>query len=367
MSQAIPITILFAYQGFDYDGLERKAGANSVESVLFKAIARQYSEQISMTHISRAKITYEHEHAAKQVLSLNLGGTTTLPSVEKLNQDLPATMRVFKILKVDEDFSARRTCEARTVEFLIPTYAFQYPPEVTHYCYPEQDQPDVTPEDMPKGGMFKTMSRKHDSMSRRQTFMKPPESTTPVQEQAKEKKNGLFSCFKNLFSKKKPSGSERLKQSLNATLTRQQPKQEIVEEGFTITLKRSVSRGNRTLQDVLAQDISEREKQEEQSNVFEPLQIPEPSPEERNMIRSYRMSRKQYSQVQSALALFNGTHNFHNYISGSVQDDSRCFVHIFNIECAPLEIHKNMEWIRIKVQAHSFARDQIRKMMGMKF
>lgn len=50
--------------------------------------------------------------------------------------------------------------------------------------------------------------------------------------------------------------------------------------------------------------------------------------------------------------------------SGSVQDDSRCFVHIYNIDAAPLEVHHGMEWLRIKVQANAFARDQIRRMMS---
>lgn len=49
---------------------------------------------------------------------------------------------------------------------------------------------------------------------------------------------------------------------------------------------------------------------------------------------------------------------------GSVQDDSRCFVHIYNIDASPLEVHNGMEWLRIKVQANAFARDQIRRMMG---
>lgn len=47
-----------------------------------------------------------------------------------------------------------------------------------------------------------------------------------------------------------------------------------------------------------------------------------------------------------------------------MQDDSRCFVHIFDIGASALEIVGDMEWIRVKVQANAFARDQVRRMMG---
>lgn len=116
----IPIAILFAYNGYSYDGLERKSSEKSIEALLFKAIAKQYSEQISMTHISRAKVTYDQEHAGKQVISVNLGGSDKLPDVSLVNKELPNDIKVFKIIKVHSEFSARRNCEARTIEFVIP-------------------------------------------------------------------------------------------------------------------------------------------------------------------------------------------------------------------------------------------------------
>jgi tRNA pseudouridine38-40 synthase len=125
------IAVLFAYDGHDFDGLERlnsfllrNNGENSIEHFLFKAIAAQYPEgtPIQMTHISRAATTHERENASKQVISLNLTGAPELPNVMAMNKLLPDSIRVFKVMQVDEDFSARRTCEARTVEYLIPVF-----------------------------------------------------------------------------------------------------------------------------------------------------------------------------------------------------------------------------------------------------
>lgn len=116
------IAVLFAYDGTQFDGLERERlnkESKTVEQALFKAFPR---DTTSITHISRASLTGAHEHAAKQVISLNYGGEE-IPEVEAVNAQLATeAIKVFKIIPVDKDFSARRTCEARTVEVLIPVF-----------------------------------------------------------------------------------------------------------------------------------------------------------------------------------------------------------------------------------------------------
>lgn len=185
---------------------------------------------------------------------------------------------------------------------------------------------------------------------------------------------GFVQYWKNLF-KPAQRGSEKLKASLDATLTRRSSylataaKAEVPEEEetFSTTLRRNMTTKNRSFTEVLNADINERDAYDsELSNAaFSPLDIPAPTDAEVFEIKSYRMPPRQYQTLTSTLALFSGTHNFHNYIRGSVQDDSRCFVHIFNIEASPLEIHNGMEWVRVKVQAQTFAHDQFRRMMGI--
>jgi tRNA pseudouridine(38-40) synthase len=357
--------------------LTRNKGENSIEHNLFKAFAAQFPSgtQVTMTHISRASSTHEGEHATKQVISLNLSSAVELPSATAMNKSLPDSIRVFKVMKVGSDFSARRTCEARTVEYLIPTYAFSHPPEVTEYCNQEEDVYSVMPMDGPKGGMFKTMKR-GQSLARRATFMRKgneadyndtaDEKEQPqVQQPPKlKKKFSLWNAFSSMFKSNTASGSERLKESLNATMTRGKKQSAADDENFSTTLGRTINR-NRNLEDVLAQDINERQMNDSTEMLFEPLSIPAPDAEELQNIRQFRLPESVYKRIVHSLALFNGTHNFHNFIPGSVQDDNRCFVRVFNIEAAPLEIHHGMEWVRIKVQARSFGRDQIKRMMGI--
>ena len=355
------VVLLFAYEGTNFDGLERNNGENSVEQVLFNSFATHYPSGTSLTisHISRAAVTYQGEHACRQVISFTLN-CEKLPTVEELNASLPETIRVLKIVDWP-GFSARRMCEARTVEFLIPTYAFTSPPESTEYCMPPDNVIEVLPEGMmPVGGMFQTGDRKK-SMKRR-----PGHTPTKVNlddDEGEKEKAGVFSsCFESFFGKKM-NGSERLKQQLNYTLTRRKDTP-VPDEGVASDLRRTLSR-KRDLKTVLQQDIQERQIFGKQQ--FSPLNIPEPNAEELTELRQYRLTMDQYDRIRFSLALFNGTHNFHNYIPGSVQEDTRCFVHINNIEAAPLEIHNGMEWLRVKVQATSFGRDMVRKMIGNRY
>eukprot|EP00842_Homolaphlyctis_polyrhiza_P003794 jgi/Hompol1/4415/HPOL_007092-RA len=126
------------------------------------------------------------------------------------------------------------------------------------------------------------------------------------------------------------------------------------EENFVATLKRSMSRHR---------NFDPAEYMGHEVTYHDPLNLPIPSEEERATLRGYRMTPSQYDHLRGILALFNGTHNWHNYVPGAAQDDPRCYIRILNVEASGLEQHEGMEWIRIKVQAQSFARYQIRRMM----
>ena len=360
MKNETSVVLLFAYDGSQLQGLERNNGDSSVEQILFNSIATHYPSGTALTisHISRAAITYQGEHACRQVISFSIS-TEKLPTVEDLNKSLPPTIRVFKILNW-QNFSARRQCEARTVEFLVPTYCFQAPPESTEYSmFQDDDELEEIPAGMmPVGGMFQTGDRKK-SMKRRPVTSQNVEQKPVIYEEDSEKSVGCFDCF---FPSKQMNGSERLKEHLSHTLTRNKKDKQVVDESVTSDLRRTLSR-KRDLTTVLGQDIKER--QEKNGNQqFSPLQIPEPNEQEVKELQQYRITKNQYDKIRFCLALFNGTHNFHNYIPGSVQEDSRCFVHINNIEAAKLEVHNNLEWLRVKVQANSFGRDMVRKICG---
>ncbi|KAJ2991074.1 tRNA pseudouridine synthase 1, partial [Globomyces sp. JEL0801] len=353
-------------------------GQNSIEATLFKALSKAVNKQLAFTHISRAATTMAGEHAAKQCISLSIKDIleNELPSTETINSLLPNDIRVFKIIVTTNNFSARRNCEARTFEYLIPSYAFSPPPEATLYCNPPlDDTDDPLPTTLPKGGLFDTL--KKSSLSRRNTFKQSPELDTSIiapsvansddtiNQPQKPTKISCFGNFKQIFKRKStPRGSAALKASLKTTLTRPTKTTDGNDENIVTTLHRSLSRGKKSTKQVFDDDIKEREELNTGRD-YSPLDIPPPTESQKQDLKAYRMSPEQYKAVTSSLALFNGTHNFHNYIPGSVQTDHRCFIQIFNIEASPLEIHNGLEWIRVKIVGRSFGREQIRRMMGM--
>ncbi|KAJ3084775.1 hypothetical protein HDU99_003473 [Rhizoclosmatium hyalinum] len=79
------------------------------------------SESVRMTGISRTGGSERGEFAVQQVLSLEvLSAMPKLPSANAVNALLPQSVRVFHITNIDKAFSARRMCESRTYEYLIP-------------------------------------------------------------------------------------------------------------------------------------------------------------------------------------------------------------------------------------------------------
>ncbi|KAJ8331772.1 tRNA pseudouridine synthase 1 [Batrachochytrium dendrobatidis] len=423
---SVRLAILYGYNGTGFDALERTKGEVTIEGTLLAVLASLLSAdgKATFTNISRASTTEAGEHASKQVVSFETHAPTPiiLPAVEAVNKLLPSSMRVFRIIPVASDFSARRTCEARTYEFLIPTYAFSPPPAAAHYAYAEQYSiPDlpISPSSRPQGDMFKTMKHGH-SLMRRHTLGKnggvdEKSANTPsvravspdsylkehgektvqgkvVDEDEPEPRGAMArmfgSCFMGLCRKKSElTGSEQLKASLYNTLEIPPDSSQTDESSVTLQRKNTQNANTKgagssifkdendepdTFVNTLHRSMSRHKNfdpkelnKEVPPEFFDPLVIPPPTTEQKASIRGYRMSQSQKVSLCNILSLFNGTHNWHNYIPGADQSDPRCYIRIINIDVRDTELHEGMEWVRIKIQAPAFARYQVRRMMAL--
>ncbi|KAJ1563761.1 tRNA pseudouridine synthase 1, partial [Nowakowskiella sp. JEL0078] len=294
--------------------------------------------------------------------------------VTQINAILPPQIKVYSISRPNLDFSARRSCDARTYEYLVPTYVFSPPPSNTLYCNPYIDEP--IPEDLhvPNETLFKTL-RRGGNTQRRPTVPSSAPQAPQINRQASQpahlddgKKTGTISRF--IQSLKRPVKSEIPKSSGSKIIAAQNEEIEN-EEPIMSTIKRSLSRknNNRSKSATREGEVDRRfvEDQEALYNAepifYDPLELPR-SEENNSELRRYRISQNQYDLLQHIVGLFRGTHNFHNYIPGATYEDPRCYMRILNIECSRPEEHAGMEWVRIKVQAKAFARFQIRKMIG---
>ncbi|KAJ3034462.1 tRNA pseudouridine synthase 1 [Rhizophlyctis rosea] len=464
------LAILYAYNGSEFQGLERQKGLKTVEGTLLSAVASvasgaDASRKVSLINISRASTTEEGEHASRQVLSLEIvGESAVIPSAQSLNEIVPSGITVFDVVELSQNFSARRTCDARTYEFLIPTYVLAPPPHESHYRYPEQldeEEEDIYPPDNleggPAGGLFTTLKRgtsikkslsRNKSMSRARSLSRsassapahalmteapPPMPTdsvpkpqpivaapTPVVEpisppasppQFQKKKNPIMNFFSTLTRGGNKKSAEPARpqplaraasyaQNDEAPYTAQNiPRPAPIpqepsyastshvsfstsapagadDQGIISTLKRSISRrstaarransGFASEADPLASQASPDEGDDSNGpQYFDPLKLPEPTEEELSILRRYRITDTQFKALNHIIGIYNGTHNWHNYIPGAKYEDPRCYMRILNIELSKPEEHAGMEWVRVKVQAKAFARLQVRKMISL--
>ncbi|TPX68399.1 hypothetical protein SpCBS45565_g03168 [Spizellomyces sp. 'palustris'] len=444
------LAVLYAYNGSLFQGLERSKGLKTIEGVLLSAIATivgadDPTKRVSLVNISRASTTEAGEHAARQVLSLEVAASENapMPTPESLAPLLPDGIKVFDIVQLNTSFSARRTCDTRTYEYLIPTYVLAPPPPETHYSYAPLSDTEfeelwpVNENLGPPGGLFKTIKRgmsikrnksQARSMSRAKSVNRkasrkdasgPPDDTVapPKLERSMsspslpspppspsshpaEKKSGFRKFFETLTrgrsktrnveeevpvtiarskSRKGQAGGVQMTASGSAqsfsndvSYSTSSPEKED-DFGFIATLRRSVSRKSTRRRDPeiaslrgSGEDAVEEEKPETaEPQYFDPLNFPPPTEEELSLTRQYRITEDQVKAMNHILAMYNGTHNWHNYIPGAKYEDSRCYMRIINIECSAPEVHFGMEWLRFKVQAKAFARYQVRKMMAM--
>ncbi|KAL9113526.1 MAG: hypothetical protein Q9227_002263 [Pyrenula ochraceoflavens] len=82
--------------------------------------------------------------------------------------------------------------------------------------------------------------------------------------------------------------------------------------------------------------------------------------------RAYRIGTKRFDRMKSALQLYHGTRNFHNFTVDKRSDDpsAKRVIKSFVPEPQPILID-GMEWLSLKVQGQSFMIHQIRKMVSM--
>jgi tRNA pseudouridine(38-40) synthase len=262
---------------------------------------------------------------------------------------------------------------------------FSPPSAETHYAYPEEEDDFEYPIEKPEGGLFKTLARSL-SLKRVPTATTLPEADQEEEEEVVvKKKHSFFGKFfsRMMFGNKKipetmkknkdvpltkssaksVARSKSLRMS-QATVIATTPKASMAfsppDETFFTTLSRTFSMKKKYRDEEFNTTTQE---QVETIQFFEPLDIPW---DETFLtgLKKYRITQHQIEALERIISIFNGTHNWHNYIPGASQNDPRCYLRILNIELAKPQMHHEMEWIRIKVQAKAFARLQIRKMIS---
>jgi tRNA pseudouridine38-40 synthase len=128
------VALYMAYVGHGYSGMQAQRVAEHVKTIeedLFKAIhaaggisdANADERGFQKIHWARAARTDKGVSAVGQVVSLKM--VMHPPGViERINDSLPSQIRVFGARRVTKGFDARKSCDKRRYEYVLPAWLF---------------------------------------------------------------------------------------------------------------------------------------------------------------------------------------------------------------------------------------------------
>jgi tRNA pseudouridine38-40 synthase len=111
------IRLLLQYDGTDFVGWQRQESGASIQGVIEDALAKIEGRAVTLHGAGR---TDAGVHAAGQVASARLATRLDDETLGRaLNANLPATVRVFDLVTVADDFHARFSARSKTYEYRL--------------------------------------------------------------------------------------------------------------------------------------------------------------------------------------------------------------------------------------------------------
>jgi len=143
MAKKRKVALYLAYLGVGYQGMQRNPGAKSIEDELEKAIcaaggiSESNAGDFSKVSWARAARTDKGVSAVGQVVSFKM--IVEPPGIiDRINENLPETIRVFGYTRVTNGFHSKNHCDRRRYEYVLPVKAFD-----KRWGLPREDRLDV--------------------------------------------------------------------------------------------------------------------------------------------------------------------------------------------------------------------------------
>ncbi|PIL24877.1 hypothetical protein GSI_12764 [Ganoderma sinense ZZ0214-1] len=124
------LLIGFCGDGFNGMQIQPDPKTRTIEGVLFDAlikvgaVSKDNSDNPTKVKLGRAARTDAGVHAAGNVVSMKL--INIIPGVpdlvSRINKELPPEIRLWSILRVQNSFNARTTCDSRKYTYFFPSY-----------------------------------------------------------------------------------------------------------------------------------------------------------------------------------------------------------------------------------------------------
>ncbi|KAI0630861.1 pseudouridine synthase [Trametes polyzona] len=190
-----PCALLIGFCGDGYNGMQIQPDpkVRTIEGALFDAlikvgaVSQDNSDNPTKVKLGRAARTDAGVHAAGNVVSMKL--INVIPGVRdlvaRINEELPPEIRLWSIIRVQNSFNARTTCDSRKYTYFFPSY-LMIPPkpesglhktlkaqgaECAPHPFWENADPAATPQ---------------DDLKRKRAYRITPEQLSALREAAKK-------------------------------------------------------------------------------------------------------------------------------------------------------------------------------------
>ncbi|KAL7934968.1 pseudouridine synthase [Trichoderma chlorosporum] len=368
------VAVMIGYAGTGYKGMQLNGDEETIERDLFQAfikagaISKANADDPRKSSLARCARTDKGVHAAGNVISLKLIIEED-DIVDKINEALPAQIRVWGIQRTNNSYNCYQYCDSRWYEYLMPSYCL-LPPHPQSFLgkklveinkeygaeeetnarladvknfWEDVDEKEIKPilarlDPETRAAVLESLHSEQASAEAETDETKKAddeENADPAaaqQETAKEDEDYV------MVDKEQPSAENAEPTAASEDAAAAQKPAVVLE---TVQPKRrELGPVDFALRDIKAAYIGAK--------------------------RAYRVSPERIQRLQEALNKYEGTNNFHNYTVQKSHGDPSSKRHIrsFVVNPKPIIIG-DTEWLSLKVHGQSFMMHQIRKMVGL--
>eukprot|EP00891_Asterochloris_glomerata_P000708 jgi/Astpho2/708/Aster-08421 len=130
LRKAKKVALFLAYNGKGYLGMQLNPGCATIEGTLLSALCKagaiesDKQEDFSRLQLMRAARTDKGVSAVGQVVSLKMRGVDRPGMLADVQRHLPAQIKLFGFVRVTNSFDARKNCDRRRYEYIMPAWVF---------------------------------------------------------------------------------------------------------------------------------------------------------------------------------------------------------------------------------------------------
>ncbi|KAG6543765.1 hypothetical protein Mapa_014796 [Marchantia paleacea] len=331
------IAMIVAYCGAAYQGMQRNPGAITIEGELEQALYR--AGAITKENFGvprkvdwmRAARTDKGVSAIGQVVS---GQFIIEPEgfVERVNSFLPKDIVVLGYKRVTASFNAKKLCDKRRYEYIIPVYCFDPSKHL----------------DRETANAMKVEDKEKPSVIAAEGFMEEAKTVGGETVTSTEVKETVVDGEVVILTEV----TEESKNGSGETLTSVEDKNER-PNGPTVLqaeVKEKLVDGEVCVKTVVKEDV-------ESGAGVTPPQVEGKS--------AYRFDESEMNRLNRVLARYKGTHNYHNFTARTQAEDPSAHRFILSFEAEDVFTVNGIEFVRCHVIGQSFMLHQIRKMVGL--